>query len=275
MRMMVNKENFSDFAVPKKYAYSNLTNNSYNPWVIDSKTKYFATDIIKQILNEINKKIKMDYYFTAFDQLVVDKVDENTNRMTADFFIHEMTNLYTRRMIAIFTVNFKTKEVVVEHLNLSNAYKLPSKDFMDLPMPELYLEDDALHHNKYHIMGINSSKIEFSLLQSDWPIKKVPTPTEFNKKILPMGIAAAYQNPQAMFPSRKQSNCWDTHGVNYIQAPTPVKMGVKNTPVTRYPYPYFNPTVNLQRNRDEEYNWLNDLVLNSSGVGANGVARSP
>jgi hypothetical protein len=102
----------------------------------------------------------------------------------------------------------------------------------------------------------------------------VPTPTEFQKWILPMGIAASYQNPQAMFPSRKQSNCWDNNGVNYIEPQTALQFGVKNTKLTRYPYPYINPTVNRQREYNTEYKAMFDLADSHSGFGR-GVASSP
>ena len=51
-------------------------------------------------------------------------------------------------------------------------------------------------------------------------------------------------------------------------------MGVKNTPLTRYPYPYFNPTTNRQREYNTEYKWMFDLADSHSGFGR-GVASSP
>ena len=52
-------------------------------------------------------------------------------RFTADCFLHEMRNLETRRMIIKFVVNFANKKVDVEYINLSNAFKLPEKQFID------------------------------------------------------------------------------------------------------------------------------------------------
>jgi hypothetical protein len=255
--------------------YDNITNNSDSPWTIDKPTKLVITDIIRKILNEINKQTGMTYYFTAFDQLKQDVISSVETRFVADIFVHEMKNLFTRRVLIVFIVNFATKEVQVEHVNLSNAFKNPEKAFMDYPSSNLILQDDNLLNNEYHIMGRNSSKMDFSILKNmESTPKDVPTPTEFQKWILPMGIAAAYQNPQAIFPSRRQSNCWDTSGANYIEPQTNLQMGVRNTPLTRYPYPYFNPTVNSQREYNTEYKWMFDLADNRSGAGR-GVAGSP
>lgn len=253
--------------------YNNLTNHSDNPWTIDKPTKLIITDIIRKILNKINEQTGMTYYFTAFDQLKQDVISQTSTRFTADFFVHELKNLFTRRMLLVFTVNFATKEVQVEYTNLSNAFKNPPKDFMDYPTPGLILQDDNLLSNEYHIMGRNASKLDFSILKTHEP-KDVPTPTEFQKWILPMGIAAAYQNPQAIFPSRRQSTCWDNNGVNYIDDQTALQQGVKNTPLTRYPYPYINPTVNRQREYNTEYKWMFDLADSHGGFGR-GVASSP
>ena len=257
--------------------YSGLTNKSDTPWTIDKPTKLIITDIIRKIINMINQQISMSYYFTAYDQLTQEVLCPIRTRFTADFFMHEMRNLYTRRAIAIFVVNFKTKDVYVEHINFSNAYKNPSKDFMDYPAPELLLEDNNLLRNEYQIMGVNSSKIEFTILKdNEKNLKKVPTPAEFQSWILPMGIMAAYQNPQALFPSRRQGHCWDTNGVNVIQPQTNGKLGVNNSEMVRMPYPYFNPTTNLQRDWNTEYKWQFDLVDSVSPIGGGlGVARSP
>ena len=242
-----------------------LTNNSMNPWVIDQPTKLVITDIIRKILNMINEQTGMSYHFTAYEQLKADKCGDCKMRYTADFFTHEMRNLFTRRMLIIFVVDFNTKSVDVEYVNLSNAFKMPSKDFMDYPTSELILQDENVKKYGFHIMGINKSTIDFSILKES-PLKNVPTPTEFQNWILPMGIASAYSNPQTMFPSRRQSNCWDTHGVNYIEPQTGLLMGVKNSPMSRYPYPFFNPTVNRQKEWGTEYKWLFDLNDNTSGI---------
>ena len=255
--------------------FANLTNNSDNPWTIDKPTKLIITDIIRKIINNINKQTGMSYYFTAFDQLQQDVVSPVETRFTADVFVHEIKNLFTRRMLLVFCVNFATKKVQVDYVNLSNAFKMPEKSFMDYPAPALILQDDNLLSNEYHIMGRNNSSLDFSILKDNDIIPKdVPTPTEFQKWILPMGIASAYQNPQAIFPSRSQSTCWDNNGINYIQPQTALQMGVKNTPLTRYPYPYFNPTTNRQREYNTEYKWMFDLADSHSGFGR-GVASSP
>jgi hypothetical protein len=275
-------EGFSTIENSGLRTFANLTNNSDNPWTIDKPTKLIITDIIRKIINNINTQTNMSYYFVDYDQLKQDVISPMETRFTADIFVHEMKNLFSRRILLIFAVNFATKEVQVQHVNLSNAFKNPEKAFMDYPAPALLLQDDNLLHNEYQIMGRNNSKLDFSILKdsisnqlSNGNHKDVPTPIEFQKWILPMGINSAYQNPQAIFPSRRQSTCWDNNGVNYIESQTSLQMGVKNSPLTRYPYPYFNPTTNMQKTiYDTEYKWMFDFADNHSGFGRN-VASSP
>jgi hypothetical protein len=256
--------------------YAGLNNHSDTPWTIDKPTKLVITDIIRKILNEINRQTRMTYYFTAYDQLKQDVLSPSETRFVADFFVHELKNLFSRRIMLVFRVNFATKDVVVEYVNMSNAFNLPEKSFMDYPSSNIILQDDNLLAGEYHIMGRNSSKLDFSILaDKDTAPKQVPTPTEFQKWILPMGIASAYQNPQAIFPSRRQSNCWDTSGVNYIEPQTPLQQGVRSTHMTRYPYPYFNPTTNRQQDYNGEFRWMFDLGSGASAASSNIVAGSP
>ena len=256
--------------------FAGINSNSDTPWTIEKSTKLVITDILRKIVNEINDKTGMSYVFTAYDQLGQEVLSREKTLFTVDFFVHEMRNLETRRIIIKFIVNFATKKVDVEYINLSNAFKLPEKQFMDYTAPELILQDDNLLHNKYHIMGLNKSKIEFSILRDDQgKPKTTPTPTEFNKWILPIGIDAASGNPQAIFPSRRQSTCWNSNGINYVEPQTKLKMGINNSPMIKMPYIYDNPSINRQKEWNTEYKGMFDLV-DSAGNGIGGsVAGSP
>ena len=273
-----NLEGFSDFrGIGSIRNFDGINSNSDTPWTIEKATKLIITDILRKIINEINVKTGMSYVFTAYDQLGQEVLCPRRTRFTADCFLHEMRNLETRRMIIKFVVNFASKKVDVEYMNLSNAFKLPEKKFMEHPGPALILQDDNLLRNEYHIMGLNNSKIDFSILRDDeGRPKKVPTPSEFQKWILPMGIDAASGNPQAMFPSRRQSTCWNSSGVNYIEPQTQLKMGVNNSPMIKMPYIYDNPSINRQKEWDTQYKGMFDLVDSSAGIGGGrNIAGSP
>ena len=262
------KEGFNGFA--------GINSNSDAPWTIEKSTKIVITDILRKIINEINKKTGMSYIFTAYDQLGQKVLCPRRTLFTADIFLHEMRNLETRRMIIKFVVNFATKQVDVEYINLSNAFKLPEKQFMNYTAPELILQDDNLLKNEYHIMGLNNSKIDFSILRDDeGKPRKIPTPSEFNKWILPMGIDFAAQNPQALFPSRRQSRCWNSDGVNYVEAQSMQKMGINNSPTIKMPYIYDNPTVNRQKEWNTDYKGMFDLVDSAGSGSGRDVAGSP
>ena len=265
------KEGFSG-----TYGFDGINSNSDTPWTIEKSTKLVVTDILRKIINQINKKTGMSYIFTAFDQLSQKVLCPRKTLFTADLFLHEMRNLETRRMIIKFVVNFATKQVDVEYINLSNAFKLPEKQFMDYTAPELILQDDNLLNNKYHIMGLNNSKIEFSILRDDQgKPRQIPTPTEFNKWILPMGIDFAAQNPQALFPSRRQSRCWNSNGINYAEQQTNLKMGINNSPTFRMPEIYDNPTINRQKEWNSQYKGMFDLVDSAGSGSGRNVGGSP
>ncbi len=262
-------------------AYSGLTNHSNTPWTIDLSTKTMVITILNQIMNVINKKTGMAYVFSGFDRLDQHKVDSISTRFTADFFVGEMSTFTTKRLIIIFTLNYKTKEVQVEHVNLSNAMYVTDKVFMDYPAPELILTDNNLMKNEYKIMGMNQSSLEFGVLagsetgKGSWETGNgsgSQSAKDLRAYMLPVGSLSAYSNPQSIFPSRRQSKCWDTTGVNYAQPQTDLKIGINNSSMKVFPHPYENPTQG-GRSWDSEYRDLFDLT-NSSGYGR-GVARSP
>ena len=262
-------------------SYSGLTNHSDTPWTIDLPTKTMVITILNQIMNVINKKTGMAYVFSGFDRLDQDKVDKVTTRFTADFFVGEMRTLSTKRLIIIFTLNYTTKEVQVEYINLSNAMHVPDKVFMDYPAPELLITDDNLMKNKYKIMGINQTSLEFGVLkgsetgQGSWESGNggvSQSAKDLRAYMLPVGSLSAYSNPQAIFPSRRQSKYWDSNAINYAQPQTDLQIGINNSSMKVYPHPYENPTYGA-RDHNSEYENLFDLT-NSSGYGR-GVARSP
>jgi len=241
------------------YNYSGLTNHSDAPWTIDTPTKAIVTNVLTKIMNMVNKQTNMFYVVNGYDRLDQEKINKVTTRFTADFFAADMKTFITRRFIIIFTINFKTKDVEVEHINLGNANKNPDKTFMDYPAPELILTDDNLLKDKYNVMGFTDSILEYGILSNNK--KEIRKPNE-----LSVGSLSGYQNPQALFPSRRQSRCWDNNGINYIEKQTDLKIGVNNSPMKRMPQPYQNPT-NGSREWESETKWLFDLVDNSSGVG--------
>jgi len=243
------------------YNYSGLTNCSDTPWTIDSPTKAIVTTILTQIMNIINKKTNMAYIVNGYDRLDQEPINKVTTRFTADFFAADIKTFITRRFIIIFLINFKTKEVTIEHINLGNANKNPNKTFMDYPSPELILTDDNLLKNKYNVMGFNDSILEYSILSNN--TKEIIKPNE-----LSVGCLSAYQNPQAIFPSRKQSKCWDNNGINYIEKQTDLKIETNNNPMKIMHQPYQNPT-HGRREWNSPTKWLFDLVDNSSGIGIN------
>lgn len=262
-------------------SYSGLTNHSDAPWTIDLPTKTIVVNILKQILNVISEKTGKSYVFNGFDRLDQDTVDTLTTRFTADFFVSEMRNLETKRLIIIFTVNYKTKEVQVEHINLSNAMKVQDKVFMDYPSADLILTDDNLRQNEYKIMGINQSSLEFGILagsekgKGSWESGNSSfsqSAKDLRAYILPVGSLSGYSNPQAIFPARRQSKSWDSDGILHTQNQTNLRVGLNNSPMKVYPQPYLSPVLGA-REYDTEYRDLFDLT-NSSGYGR-GVARSP
>lgn len=266
------RENFGCYKRQVNGLYNGLTDNSDAPWTLDETESHKVENILKNILLDINNKINSKLYFLYIDQVTKESKCNNNYRYVVDFFVHELSNQTTKRIMAVFNVDENSKDVTVETINLSNALTSPDKVFMDLPGDRLILKDSNMGHRlgstDYNVMGINKSNIEFSILEDkDRLLKRVPNenPNEFQKWILPMGTQNQEQNQMLNYPCRKQFKWWDVDGIHLNEAETETCKGLNNSNRVLPKRPYDNPTVNRMETIDNGYYWLFDLSRGISG----------
>lgn len=272
MSMYDLRESFGCYKRQVNGLYNGLTDNSDPLWTLKENEKDKIENILKSILIEINKKINTNLHYLYIDQVTKEKKYNNNNRYVVDFFVHELGNQTTKRIIVVFNINENNKDVNIETLNLSNAITSPEKIFMELPGDRLILKDSNIGHRlgstDYNVMGLNKSKIEFSILDEKEKVpKQVPNtnPSEFQKWILPLGIHESGDNATLNFPCRKQFKCWDVDGIHINENETKTCKGLKNSSQVLPKRPYDNPTVNKMETIDNDYYWLFDLSRGISG----------
>jgi hypothetical protein len=272
MSMYDLRESFGCYKRQINGLYNGLTDNSNPLWTLEESEKDKVENILKSILVEINKKVKSKLHYLYIDQVTKEKKSENNYKYIVDFFVHELKDQTTKRIMIIFNVDENTKDVSIETLNLSNAIISPEKVFMELPGDRLILKDSNIGHRlgstDYNVMGINNSNIEFSILDNkDKLSKQVPheNPSEFQKWILPMSIHETGENCMLNYPCRKQFKCWDVDGIHINEEETSTCKGLNNSNRILPKRPYENPTVNRMETIDNDYYWLFDLSRGISG----------
>ena len=264
--------------------YSGINDNAFTPQTITTKMKLEMNNILGKILNMINEQTGETYFLRKIDRINVNLLKrgevgfEDSNeeikdfvlgaRYTVDFFAHEVKHMHTRRFVVIFTIDVN-RNIDVEHVNLSNAFKLPENTSDPDVNDKLIITDDALLNNTYHIQGVGSSSLESK--------KYEPRDNQITNKyikanhyesglpFLPVNISSDPDfNPSnenvtgsLKFPNRKQSKWWDSYGIKYTEDAGPDKVGVDHAVEERPQQNYDNPTVNrMVTDVSGENSWL-------------------
>ena len=268
LKMFNIREKFGLYKRRMNGLYQGLNDNSDAEWTLDETTHQEVITILKQILIRLNCQTRMKYYLNGIDNVTTEALPNQKIRYIVDVFLHELESRTTKRMIIIFKVCNVSKNVEVETLNMSNAIKLPEKYFTDHPheanTSPLIIKDENVRNGEYHIMGVNSSNLDFSKLKTQHP-KEVPTPPEFQKWILPLSIHECTNESIKNFPCRRLSTKWDYNGIKYSDCDTEQCQGIKNYQETIAIQPYQNPTVNNMDAESNEHDWMFDLAKGISG----------
>jgi hypothetical protein len=255
------RESFGCYKRKVNGIYNGIVENGFYDWSLKDCDKIKIENILRNILNQINEQTKSRLYFMYIDK--VDKDDQYNckEKYVVDFFAHELSNQVTKRLLVVFTVCNKTKQVNVEKITLSNAMKLPEKQFMELPGDRLILKDDNvgshLGRSNYHIMGVGKSTIEFSVLDKP-SVKKVPTPTDFHSWILPKTIQTKSIDAEINRTANRGLQEWNVDGIEISSRPKGA-LGELNG------YNGDNPSMNRMESIDNDYYWLHDLARGNVG----------
>ena len=125
---------------------------------------------------------------------------------------------------------------------------------MDYSSDALILTDNTLMDNKYHIVGLNDSSIDYSLFnpegKSELMNHKMASAYDMGRMLMPAMISDIHngnveQHPSLLYPNRTQSKWWDNNGVFYTEChhDKKNKLGINHGHGNRPIQIYDNPTV--------------------------------
>ena len=240
--------------------YNGLNDNSDASWTLPDSQREKLLKILNLIINRINSENKSKLFLSGIDQVSAEKQGDGSLRYVVDFFVHNLDNKTTKRIILVFVL--MNNNVKIETINYSNAIKHPDKVFSDFVHTNLILTDDnlgcSLNSTNHHVMGANEGSLEYSKFNPAGK-KMVPTPTDFNKWILPKGIQTCSMDAENNFPCRRQSKCWNSDGIHFTECESCNCFGIKSHGHQIHKRPYENPTVNRLETEFGENHWLFDL----------------
>ena len=213
--------------------------------ILEIKQKDYLKLIIQPLINEINKRTGLLFYFLEYEDITKQSFDDGVDRLIIDFFLYEANNHYNRRMIVDLSIN--KNKIKINNLNIANAEINNNKgEHSEQLFNQTIINDENLKYNN-EIIGVNDGSLEFSK-------------TNIKNKIYPsrnfrIWIKHPNNKQTNTWPCRLEGHWWDKDSVMNTELQSKKCTGINNT----YRYPSNNPKFLPNfKNKDIEnkQNWL-------------------
>ncbi len=206
--LLINNKKF------KTESFANVYNPSINPpWVLNKEINPLIYNITQTILNDVNKKMKTNYKFATFDNVIEDKDDEGNPRYIIDFFVYhinsEFVNDVNKKIIIDITLLPKNN-LQVNTINFSNAIKHIDPMFINDDYDTLILKNSITgNNNQNKLSSIWKSSLENSKFDDPKPLQL--NDTNRGPWILPLEIQD--KSTLRAFPCQDYGNWWDKNAI--------------------------------------------------------------
>ena len=243
--------------------------------------------LLKDAIHSINILSNNEYYIKKIEN-VYSEIDRKSNqRYIIDFFIYDIKNYYTIRLISDIVV--VDNDIYINYLNIqsgSNSSLLDKYDvkynsmgiLFDANMFHNNLIDifDSHYKNNFHVIGISDTNLEYSAedltnVYSLNSLKNIYLPSnisqddinDLDKKDLSGYLEMYLPNNQDQIKSsvfcNKYKLEWDKYGIpNELNNKDENCYVNNNHSIQEINEPWFGPGAIHDRVSDNKYNWLKD-----------------
>ena len=145
----------------------------YNKNTIDTSVNNRLTAIVKELINSINKISKNDYYIKHIENVYALISCDRNQRYFIDFFIYDVKNYYTIRLIADIVI--VDNEIYINYMNIQtganstilNKYDVKFNDTGILLDGNMFKENiadlfDSYYRNSFNVIGVSKSSLDYS-----------------------------------------------------------------------------------------------------------------
>ena len=259
----------------------------YNKNTIDQDLNEKLTYLVKDIIGTINK-ISENSYFIKKIENVYCLIDRKANqRYIVDFFIYDVKNYYTTRMISDIVI--VDDEIYLNYLHVQSAsnstiinnYDVKFNSIGILFDSNMFHEDlskifDNYYSSSFKVVGVNDSNLEYS--KED--LTEVLTLNSLKNSYIPSNISPnSYKDlenkglngyldmylPENQNMIKSKTFCdkykleWDKYGIKNENDNTDKNCYLNNNAtISEINEPYFAPGVVTKRVDYNRYSWLNN-----------------
>ena len=243
--------------------------------------------LLKDAIHSINILSNNEYYIKKIEN-VYSAIDRKSNqRYIIDFFIYDIKNYYTIRLVADIVV--VDNDIYINYLNIQSGSNSALLDKYNVKYNStgILFNADMFHNNlidifdsyyksNFHVVGVNDTNLEYSLedltnVYTLNSLKNIYLPSnlshddiiDLNKKDLDGYLEMYLPENQNQINSRTFCNKykleWDKYGIPNEDNTKDENCYVNNNQtVQEINEPWFGPGVILERISNNKYNWLKD-----------------
>jgi len=193
-------------------------------------------------ISRLNLATNFSFKILKIDNIIQDTDKLNNKRYLIDFFIWEVKDFYSCRVILdIILYNDGTK--YLNQIALSNA-DLENQPFIKNNIygvdTNMVIRKNNLRSSENQLVGIDNSVLTMTPILKQEDSKRTCNFSRIrNRWILPKNMPDS-----CTFPCNKQANCWDQWGVLYnCGKNTNNCIGINTSATPKSFQPYINPTI--------------------------------
>jgi hypothetical protein len=242
--------------------------------------------VIESVVNTLKQVTANEYYMKKIENVYVQVDQKDNQRYIVDFFIYDVQNYYTIRLITDIVVI--DGEIYINYLNVQSGSSptLLNKYDVKFNMMGILFDANMFHENIAHLfdnyymnsfklMGLSDKNQEFnhedmsevysleSMRNMYFPSDVSPlTVSDYHEKGL-SGKLEEYlppDQPKDISPTfcQKDSLSWDTNGVPLSKDSSSTCYSNNNSTLANITDPWFGPGVMYKRSSEDAYSWLKD-----------------
>ena len=259
----------------------------YNKNTIDAELNEKLTLLIKDVISTVNK-ISVDSYYMKKIENVYCLIDrKNNQRYIIDFFIYDIKNYYTIRLITDIVI--VDNEIYLNYLHIQtgsnailiNNYDLKFNSIGILFDSNMFHEDltkifDNYYSSSFKVIGVSDTNLEYN--KED--LSEIVTLNSFKNTYIPPTISPnSYKDlenkglsgyldmylPENQDLIKSKTFCdkykieWDKYGIMNQNDGEDKNCYLNNTStISEINEPYFSPGVVTKRVDYNRYSWLNN-----------------
>lgn len=211
--------------------------------------------IVNPIVKKINQDLNVNFEFLEFEHVTTQYFKKH-KRFIIDFFIHETSKYYDKRLIA--DVILKNKKVTVNNLTIGNGkIEKTSNNIATVKFDNKIISDNNFKYDNT-VIGNENNSLEYHILENKQ--HNFIKDKNFTKWIL-----SEKNLENQKWPCRLQGEYWDVNSIMNTTQENNNCSGINTSFRTETQKPNFLPSFKIT-NKNENYNWL---WGNSRGTGTN------